>query len=298
MNDHFKVGHYKSLEREKEDEKNVEESEEMDEEKEHTEENEDYTTQLAQGPKKESGTSDEKDETRRRLCDLGTWLGRVNELTDREKYMALTDPFVPPRHFKFSVTTEYAKETRCQESYLNEFDGVVYSQSLDSLLCKYCILFDNGSSSQSCFIKEGFSTWTKARNRLYEHFKGICSNEVESKGAQNSRKRKRRPKGYQNHLDNRLKALNFVRHMEGSLYTADLFMQKDRQEKLERNTKVLDSVIDTIYTLGSQNMPLRGHRDDSKYYDDKGNNPGNFQVMLEYRARNGDTVLAEHLKCL
>ena len=45
--------------------------------------------------------------------------------------------------------------------------------------------------------------------------------------------------------------------MEGSLYTADLLMQKDRQEKLERNTKVLDSVIDTIYTLGSQNNPLR-----------------------------------------
>ena len=30
--------------------------------------------------------------------------------------------------------------------------------------------------------------------------------------------------------------------------------------------------------------------------DDKGNNPGNFQVMLEYRARSGDTVLAENLK--
>ena len=27
-------------------------------------------------------------------------------------------------------------------------------------------------------------------------------------------------------------------------------------------------------------MSLRGHRDDSKCYDDKGNNPGNFQVML------------------
>ena len=146
VNDHFKVGHYKSLEREKGDEKNVEESEETDEEKEHTDENEDDITQLAQGPKKESGTSDEKDETRRRLCDLGTWLGRVNELTDREKCMALTDLFVPPRHFKFPVRTEYGKERRCQESYLNEFDGVVYSQSLDSLLCKYCILFDNGSS--------------------------------------------------------------------------------------------------------------------------------------------------------
>ena len=84
--------------------------------------------------------------------------------------------------------------------------------------------------------------------------------------------------------------------MEGSLCTADLLMQKDRQEKLERNTKALDSVIDTIYTLSSRNMPLRGHRDDSKYYYDKGNNPGIFQVMLEYRARSGDTVLAEHLK--
>ena len=262
---------------------------------------------MTQGPKKESGTSDEKDETRRRLCDLGTWLGRIYELTDREKYMALTDPFVPPRHFKFPVRTEYGKERRCQESYLNEFGGVVYSQSLefggvvysqslDSLLCKYCILFDNGSSSQSCFIKEGFSTWTKARNRLNEHFKGICSNEVESKGAQNSKKRKRRYKGIQNHLDNRLKALNFVRRMESSLYTADLLMHKDRQEKLERNTEVLDSLIDIIYTLGSQNMPLRGHRDDSKYYDDKGNNPGNFQVMLEYHSRSGDTLLAEHLK--
>ena len=33
MNGHFKVGRHKSLEREKEDEKNVEESEETDEEK-------------------------------------------------------------------------------------------------------------------------------------------------------------------------------------------------------------------------------------------------------------------------
>ena len=204
MNDHFKVGHYKSLEREKEDEKNVEESEETDEEKEHTDENEDDITQLAQGPKKESGTSDEKDETRSRLCDLGTWLGRFNELTDREKYMALTDPFVPPRHFKFSVRTEYGKERRCQESYLTNLTEL----SIHKDWTLFCILFDNGSSSQSCFIKEGFSTWTKARNRLNEHFKGICSNEVESKGAQNSKKRKRRPKGYQNHLDNRLKALN------------------------------------------------------------------------------------------
>ena len=52
MDDHFKVGHYKSLEREEEDEKNVEESEETYEEKEHTDENEDDITQLAQAQKR------------------------------------------------------------------------------------------------------------------------------------------------------------------------------------------------------------------------------------------------------
>ena len=75
-------------------------------------------TQLSQGPKKESGTGDEKDETRRRLCDLGTWLGRVNELTDREKYMALGDPFVPPGHFKFTVRTEYGKKDAAKKVIL------------------------------------------------------------------------------------------------------------------------------------------------------------------------------------
>ena len=53
VNDHFKVGHYKSLEREKEDEKNVEESEETDEEKKHTDENEDdILNPVGTGPKK------------------------------------------------------------------------------------------------------------------------------------------------------------------------------------------------------------------------------------------------------
>ena len=142
VNDHFKVGHYKSLEREKEDEKNVEESEETDEEKEHTDENEDDITQLAQGPKKESGTSDEKDETRRRLCDLGTWLGIVNELTDREKYIALTDPFVPPRHFKFPVTE---KKNAAKKVILTNLTELSIHKAWTLFCANYCILFDNGS---------------------------------------------------------------------------------------------------------------------------------------------------------
>ena len=92
------------------------------------------------------------------------------------------------------------------------------------------------------------------------------------------------------------KSVKFCATYGGFVHTTDLLVQKDRQEKLQTDTKVLDSVIDKMYTFGSLNMPSRGHRDESKYYDDKGNNPGNFQVMLKYRPRSGDTVLAEHLK--
>ena len=37
------------------------------------------------------------------------------------------------------------------------------------------------------------------------------------------------------------------------MHTTDLLVQKDRQEKLQTDTKVLDSVIDKMYTFGSLN---------------------------------------------
>ena len=47
-------------------------------------------------------------------------------------------------------------------------------------------------------------------------------------------------------------------------------------------------------------LPLRGHRDDSKYHPDVGNysegSIGNLVELLNFRVRAGDTVLEEHLK--
>ena len=43
-----------------------------------------------------------------------------------------------------------------------------------------------------------------------------------------------------------------------------------------------------------KNIALRGHRDDSTK-DDK-ENPGNFQVLLDFRIDSGDRVLEEHFK--
>ena len=46
---------------------------------------------------------------------------------------------------------------------------------------------------------------------------------------------------------------------------------------------------------GKQNIPLRGHRDDSQCLMIDDNNPGNFQKLLEFRIDAGDKVLETHL---
>ena len=59
-------------------------------------------------------------------------------------------------------------------------------------------------------------------------------------------------------------------------------------------------IIDTIKLCGRLGLPLRGHRDDSKYHPEAGSysqgGVGNFIELLNFRVRAGDTVLEQHLK--
>ena len=63
---------------------------------------------------------------------------------------------------------------------------------------------------------------------------------------------------------------------------------------VQANREKLKPIVKTILLCGRQNIALRGHRDDSTR-DDK-ENPGNFQVLLDFRIDSGDHVLEEHFK--
>ena len=52
--------------------------------------------------------------------------------------------------------------------------------------------------------------------------------------------------------------------------------------------------IHTVILAGRQNIPLRGHRDDSQHYCSP--NPGNFQALLNFRIEAGDTKLKHHFE--
>ena len=63
---------------------------------------------------------------------------------------------------------------------------------------------------------------------------------------------------------------------------------------VQANREKLKPIVKTILLSGRQNIALRGHHDDSTR-DDK-ENPGNFQVLLDFRIDSEDRVLEEHFK--
>ena len=57
---------------------------------------------------------------------------------------------------------------------------------------------------------------------------------------------------------------------------------------------VLENIIKTVLLCARQNIPMRGHRDDSTHELDPSLNTGNFKAMLSYRADGGDDQLQTH----
>ena len=65
-------------------------------------------------------------------------------------------------------------------------------------------------------------------------------------------------------------------------------------KQIEKNKKRLVSIVKTVIFCGRQNIPLRGHRDDSTYERSEVN-LGNFQELLKFWMDAGDDLLVDHL---
>ena len=84
---------------------------------------------------------------------------------------------------------------------------------------------------------------------------------------------------------------HFKRVMEQEIRPVNQILYDALNNRIENNLAKLKPIIKTIVFCGRQNIPLRGHRDDSTYYDRE--NPGNFQALLDF---SGDKVLQEHFE--
>ena len=85
----------------------------------------------------------------------------------------------------------------------------------------------------------------------------------------------------------------FLKHVSGKKDPVDQQLSKSTVKQVDKNRKVLLSIIDVIKTIGKMVVPLRGHTDDSSYQPDVGepvNYPGagNFIELINFAVRQGN----------
>jgi len=189
-------------------------------------------------------------------------------LTDAERLSAFTDHYQPCKNYQFPVHEEYGKKRSFNPSWLDNHKWLVYSPTKDGAYCKICVLFgtEENSSKLDRLVKSPLVFWTTACEKLNEHALKSPAHKTAT-----------------------IKCENFIRIMKAEQTSIDLQINTITAINIERNKKMLASIIETILFCGHQNISLRGHRESFN-----SNNPGNFKSLLQFRVESGDEILKEH----
>ena len=202
--------------------------------------------------------------------DIGRFVSAV--VHDNTKLNLITNHWIPPSNFDFPCSSSRRKF--CVR-WLSRWSWLCYSKLFDGAFCLSCVLFGhetgrNGSKLTKLF-KEPLTNWQSAATKLEQHQKGSTV-----------------------HRDSMLRMVQFKRVMMGETKGIDEQADTLRSARIQYNRDILSSIIKTVMLAGKQNLALRGHRDDSKYYSST--NPGNFQAFLNFRIDAGDTKLQQHFE--
>ena len=85
-------------------------------------------------------------------------------------------------------------------------------------------------------------------------------------------------------------------HIDKKSEAINLQMDNATRQQVESNRNKLKIITKVVLFCARQNIPLRGHRDDSRHYDIKSNNPGNFQELLRLLCETGNVELDDYLR--
>lgn len=94
-------------------------------------------------------------------------------LTDSEKLLVVENHFVPGKGYQFPSRTFAGRQRRFQQSWLDKYNGLVYSESENGAFCKYCVLFSRCEPRIKEFgilITRPLTNFKKAVDKLNEHF--------------------------------------------------------------------------------------------------------------------------------
>ena len=200
------------------------------------------------------------------------------ELSNREKFHLLKHPFVPCKGYSFPARIFNHRQRHFQTSWLERYNGLVYSESEDGGYCKFCVLFAKCEASvkELCIlVTRPLTNFKKATDKLNEHFSS---------------------KGRKFHMASVERAEAFCAVMENRIPSIDHLLNSRRAQLVAENHLKLNSIAATIIFCGRQALALRGHRDDGPVLlSETVIGQGNFQALLQFRDA-GDEVLKHHLE--
>ena len=210
--------------------------------------------------------------------DIGLHYEDIEKLSHNEIYDLMLHHWKPGKDFSFPRTTEASGEKHFLIKHLDAFSWLAYSQYLDGCFCIPCLLFGRKTGHRVAarlkkLFTEPYTYWASACSRFKDH---------EQRSAV--------------HIVSVLIMENFRQRMEHQQRSVTEAANKVVREGINSNRAKIKSIVKTVVLCGQQNLALTGHRDDAKHYDDPLNNPGNFQVLLNFRIDSGDKVLENHFK--
>ena len=168
---------------------------------------------------------------------------------------------------------KHTKKHVFQPSWLEKYTWLVYSPSQMGGFCKYCVMHNNPSDPRAQkrpLVTAPFQKLKKATGKngaLERHQKMQCHQLALEAG------------------------IAIIRSVQKPKETLPYRISTQNQEMFEKNMNALRAIISTIILCGKQNIPLRGHRDDST---GTASNKGNFHAILMLLG-NSDKNLQEHL---
>lgn len=207
--------------------------------------------------------------------DIGLHFENISMSNDL-KYELLKHIWKPDPTNKFPVTVQYGKNRSFCYAWLQEFPWLAYSAKEDGAFCLFCVLFGRTATANDQKLdklyKSPLNDWTVAKKRLVSH--NIHST-------------------MHKHASNEV--VTFKQMMDQKTLPVDKQVNEKAKRQIELNRTKLKSIVKTIVLCGKQNLPLRGHRDDSTNDKDE-NNSGNFLALLKFRVDSGDKILDDHFK--
>ena len=210
---------------------------------------------------------------------MGLFYESSDQLTEDQLYDSINKLWKPGKTFHYPITIDSGQSRKFNPNWFDLCPCLAYSKYLDGIFCISCVFFGKKSghvdNKLTKLFEEPLKYWTNASGRMKEH-------DANSKVHKNTAS---------------LMEL-FKQQMKRDIVPIDKLANTVWKQRIESNGMELKSILKTIILCGQQDFALRGHRDDCRNLDTS-LNPGNFQVLLNFRLDSGDSLLKVHFEtCL